>query len=82
LEDQTHYSKMGFSLAGPLVTEEGVANLLKYKYHGGGYTWLDTVMNPMWIAGAARVPRWVRLFMYKFHAGRRRRQGAKNRWVS
>jgi hypothetical protein len=30
------------------ITEEGLANLKKYKYVSGGRTLLDNLMNPWW----------------------------------
>jgi hypothetical protein len=48
------------------VRGQGVQNLLKYKYHGGDYTPLDNLLNPMWLFGANLFPRWISPNMITF----------------
>ena len=38
------------------ISKEGLDNLSKYKYVSGGYTDLDTMMNPWWEFVVTLVP--------------------------
>lgn len=39
------------------ITDEGIENLKKYKYVPGVYSYLDNLLNPVWIAVTERLPR-------------------------
>ena len=41
------------------ITKEGAHALLDYKYHSGGYSWLDNKMNPFWLACVEYLPLWM-----------------------
>ena len=44
--------------AGIYISQNGLKELSKYKYSGGGYTPLDNVLNPFWVWGANFFPLW------------------------
>jgi len=51
---------------GGYITSDGVKKLAQYKFQSGGYSTLDNLMNPFWIACAALLPRWISPNMVTF----------------
>lgn len=48
------------------ITRKGRQGLLNYKYHSGGYSWLDNKMNPYWETCVNFLPNWMAPNMVTF----------------
>ena len=41
------------------VSDEGIGNIAKHKFHAGQYTPLDLALNPFWLWCQKLLPRWI-----------------------